>query len=145
MGPKSPEDILGFEFDWLASDADGHVAFFSTAGGGYAPEEFLQDTDVHDAAIDAILASPVRTRARFAPEVHSDAQNTWKLMAERGLFAFDSDAHGGPYRLVAAPESPIRIADLPETIGSIVGRIVLRGLSFVQSREIATRLLRDRP
>src|SRR5437899_85750 len=41
MGAKSADEILGLEFDWLASDADGHVALFSTAGGGYAPEDFL--------------------------------------------------------------------------------------------------------
>ena len=30
--PKSADDIRGYEFDWLARDADDHVGFFSTAG-----------------------------------------------------------------------------------------------------------------
>jgi hypothetical protein len=33
-GPKSADDILGWDVDWLARDADDHVALFSTAGGG---------------------------------------------------------------------------------------------------------------
>ena len=32
MRTRSTDEIEGFEFDWLASDADGAVAFFSTAG-----------------------------------------------------------------------------------------------------------------
>lgn len=66
MTAKSADDILGLEFDWIASDADGHVARFSTAGGGYAPVELLRDTDAHDAAITALLTSAARTKARFA-------------------------------------------------------------------------------
>lgn len=37
MTAKSADDILGLEFDWIASDADGHVARFSPAGGGMPP------------------------------------------------------------------------------------------------------------
>src|SRR5262245_42224964 len=102
MTKKSPADIRGLEYDWIGMDADGHVAFFSTAGGGYAPDELLRDTDLYDEAIEAILAVPARTEARFAPALAPGRENTWKLMAERGLFAFDSDPHGGPYRLVSA-------------------------------------------
>src|SRR4051794_13176045 len=105
MGAKSAEEILGFEFDWLASDAEGHVALFSTAGGGYAPPTFLRDVQAYDDAIDAILAAPASTSTRLAPELPPHCTNTWRLVAERGLFAFDSDVHGGSYRLVAAPQT----------------------------------------
>ena len=29
------EDLLGWDFEWLACDADGHVGLFTTAGGGF--------------------------------------------------------------------------------------------------------------
>ncbi len=45
------DDLRGLEFDWLAVDADGHVAFLSTAGGGDVPAGV--DPDAHDAAIEA--------------------------------------------------------------------------------------------
>ncbi|RKG76654.1 hypothetical protein D7W79_17330 [Corallococcus exercitus] len=45
MGAKTAKDISGYEFDWLACDGAGHVGFFSTAGGGHAPEAFLRDTE----------------------------------------------------------------------------------------------------
>lgn len=143
-GAKSADEILGLEFDWLASDADGYVALFSTAGGGYAPDEFLRDTDAHDAAIDAILASPASTVARFAPELPPGLKNTWRMVAERGLFAFDSDPHGGPYRVVAAPADPIRIVDLPRGVIDIVGRLKLRQVRFVGQPVITMELLQER-
>ena len=141
MGAKSAEEILGFEFDWLASDADGHVALFSTAGGGFPPREFLRDTESHDAAIDAILASAARTEARFAPQLHSGLQNTWRAVAERGLFAFDSEPHGGPYRLVAVPKDPIRVADLPDAADAVARQLVYSHLRFSELQEISKDML----
>ncbi|WP_437719848.1 hypothetical protein [Sorangium sp. So ce861] len=143
-GEKSADDILGLEFDWLASDADGYVALFSTAGGGYAPDEFLRDTDAHDAAIDAVLAWPASTVARFAPELPPGLKNTWRLVAERGLFAFDSDPHGGPYRMVAAPADPVRIFDLPRIVIGIVECLKLRQVRFARQSVIPAELLQER-
>ncbi|WP_437322431.1 hypothetical protein [Sorangium sp. So ce394] len=143
-GARSANEILGLEFDWLASDADGYVALFSTAGGGYAPGEFLQNTDAHHAAIDAVLASPVSTVARFAQDLPPELQNTWRMVAERGLFAFDSDPHGGPYRMVAAPADPIRIFDLPRSVVDIVERLKLRQVRFARQSVIPTELLQER-
>ncbi|WP_437539614.1 hypothetical protein WME79_24625 [Sorangium sp. So ce726] len=143
-GTKSAEEILGLEFDWLASDADGFVALFSTAGGGYAPDEFLRDTDAHNAAIDVVLASPASTVARFAPELPPGLKNTWRMAAERGLFAFDSDLHGGPYRMVAAPADPIRIVDLPTLVIDIVARLKLRQVRFAGQSAIPPGLLQGR-
>lgn len=127
--PKSAEEIQGLELDWLGSDADGHVALFSTAGAGFAPAEFLRDTDAHDEAIGVVLALPASTAAKFAPAVAPGLTNTWKLVAERGLYAFDCDPNGGPYRLVAAPVVPIRVDALPSTAAGVVARIRL-GLRF---------------
>lgn len=144
MSAKTADDIAGLEFDWLASDADGAVGFFSTAGGGYAPDEFLRDTDAHDQAIEVILARPACTEARSEPEVAAGLPNTWRLMAERGVFAFDSDPNGGPYRLVAVPRDPIRVADLPERAASVARRIVFRTLRFSTSQELTADLLARR-
>ena len=106
---KSADEIQGFEYDWLACDLDGCVALFSTAGAGYPPEEFLEDTDVYDAAIDAVLALPASTTAKVAPPTRPGFTNTWTLAAERGLFAFDCDPNGGPYVLAAAPTAATRV------------------------------------
>ena len=141
MGAKSADEIQGFEFDRLATDVDGHVALFSTAGGGFAPEAFLLDTDAHNAAIKALLASPPRTKARFAPQLRSDLENTWLLVAERGLYAFDSDLCGAPYKLIAAPERPIHLSDLPAEVATVAGRVSLLQVRFPLSQEISKEVL----
>ena len=143
MVAKSAEDIRGREFDWLAVDSDGYVALFSTAGAGYAPAEFLRDTDAHDAAIEHILALSASTKARFAPQLAPGLKNTWLLVAERGLFAFDSDPTGGPYRLVAAPELPIRITGLPNSIAATVRLVSLGHLRFAEVDTVPEEKLRE--
>lgn len=52
-GPEmtTNDDIRGSEYDWLAVDIEGFVGLFSTAGGGDAPDAFLEDIDAFDAAI----------------------------------------------------------------------------------------------
>jgi hypothetical protein len=140
---KSAEDILGFEYDWLASDAEGHVALFSTAGTGYVPGKFLQDTAAHDAAINAILQMPAITQASFAPEIPPPLNNTWKQVAERGLYAFDCDPGGGPYRLVAAPVVPRRVEELPARAGDTAAHIAFRALRFRDHSTLTEDVLRE--
>jgi hypothetical protein len=143
VGAKSIEEICGYEYDWLGCDADGHVGLFSTAGGGYAPDEFMRDTDAHDRAIEMILASPATTHARFAPTLHADLVNTWRLVAERGLFAYEAHAHGGPYRLVAAPEVPVGAAELPAIVVDVLRRLTFAHLRFAQLSIISEDNLLD--
>lgn len=144
MPSKSPLEIEGFEYDWLARDADGHVALFSTAGGGYAPPEFLEDTDAHDAAIEAIIAAPPVSPARFAPRLKAGSKNTWELVAQRGLFAFDSDFHGGPYRAVAAPELALKVEALPPLVARVVERLEFPQLRFQELSLVSKESLERR-
>jgi hypothetical protein len=139
---KTAGEIAGAEFDWLACDTAGHVALFSTAGGGYAPPEFLRDTEAHDGAIEAILALPASAAARFAPELPPNCENTWREVAERGLFVFDADVHGGPYRLVAVPAAPAHVADLPEPVRAVVSLVVFTHVRFAELTEASGELLR---
>lgn len=120
---KTAADIQGTEYDWLGCDSFGHIALFSTAGAGYAPVGFLCDTDAHDVAIQELLALPPTTEARFSPTTASGLVNTWRLVAERGLYAYDCDPNGGPYRLVAAPMIAAKVDDLPHEIVDVATRI----------------------
>ncbi|MDF3070707.1 MAG: hypothetical protein K0R38_6308 [Polyangiaceae bacterium] len=143
METNAPLGVSGFEFDWLASDADGCVALFSTAGGGFAPMSFLRDPDAHQVAIDELLAAPASTTVRFAPEFPAAPQNTWRLVAERGLYAYDSDAQGGAYRLLAAPSVPARVADLPAAAREVAGSIRFQHLRFSELTSVPPELLQS--
>jgi hypothetical protein len=137
---KTAEDVEGYEADWLAMDRDGFVALMSTAGGGYPPEEFLRDTAAHASAIEVILAANPTTNAIQAPALDPEYVNTWKLMAERGLFAFDTDANGGPYLKVAKPRVPVRVDALPRKARDVVSRLPL-ALRFADVSTITREMI----
>jgi hypothetical protein len=106
------------------------------------PKEFLRDTGGHDIAIQAVLALPASTEARFAPDLAPGLVNNWRLIAERGLYAYDCDPNGGPYRLVAAPAVPVRADALPAVAANVVTRLrcVLR---FETLAVITSEMLRE--
>lgn len=141
---KRADDILGLEYDWLAADGADHVALFSTAGGSYAPPAFLDDVEAHELAIAALLALPPSTTTRLAADMPDDAVGTWRRVAERGVFAFDGDVHGGPYRLVAAPRTPVRVAELPPPIAVVLQRVRFPELRFADLVEATEALLSRR-
>ena len=136
MTAKRAEDIQGYEYDWLACDEHGYVAMFSTAGGGYAPKEFLAATDRYDEALDLLKSGGAITSASIAPHVAEGLPNTWKDLAERGIFSYDSDVTGRPYHLVGAPTTPVHIDELHPLVAGVVKRIVLRGVRLGQQARI---------
>jgi len=130
MRVKTAQEIHGYEYDWLACDENGYIALFSTAGGGYTPKAFLNDTDAYDRAIAGIQELPATTVAVRAPCLRADLHNSWKEMAVRGIFSFDADANGGAYRLVGVPAMPSVVDELPPQVGAVIKRIQLKGLQF---------------
>ncbi|MCW3844992.1 hypothetical protein ONA70_33480 [Micromonospora yasonensis] len=143
MSAKLADEIMGAEYDWLGCDGDGNVALFSTAGGGYAPDEFLRDPDAHAGAIEAILALQATTTARFAPELATQYINIWRLVAERGLFAFDADINGGPYGLVAAPEVATPADKLPPAAIPVLRSLTFQQLRFADLATVSEQVLRE--
>ena len=83
----------GLEYDWPGTDAEGHVALFTTAGGGLVP--FRYDPHDHDDAIEAAAESPTTSGARLAPTLGPDCRNLWRELAERGLYGFDASSTSG--------------------------------------------------
>jgi len=118
-------DLQGREFDWFATDADGHAGLFSTAGGGAIPGAVLATRELHDAAVAALLTAPPTSEVEFAPPVGPGLANDWAAAAARGLFAFDSDPNGGPYRLVARPKAPAQPDSLPAAVRDAAATAVL--------------------
>jgi hypothetical protein len=141
MSARSTTEVRGFEYDWLASDADGHVGFFSTAGGGHAPEAFLRDPDAHDHAIEAILASPPRGPAVRVRSLPPGFRNPWLEMAERGVFAFDADPNGGPYQRVASPTAPVQASALPAAAAVVARQLRYGHLRFSELEVVSVEAL----
>jgi hypothetical protein len=129
-------DIEGFEHDWLGVDVAGHVGFFSSAGSGVAPGAYLDDMAAFERAIEVLASMPKTTTATCNQDLPPGHVDTWRAMAERGLFSFDSDPLGGPYRIIATPHAPVLVTDLPADIGRLLSRVILSGVRFADTVEI---------
>ena len=138
---RTRESVAGWEFDWIALDAAGQIALLSTAGGGFVPEAVLAGAGDYDDVIDEVLRMPAYRELAYAPQLAAHLENTWALAATRGLFAYDADFNGGPYRRVAGPESAITVDALPRSVALVAGRVVLRG-SFDTLTSIDSSILR---
>jgi hypothetical protein len=134
-------DIEGIEHDWLAVDAAGHVGFFSSAGSGVAPRAYLDDMAAFDRAIEILGSMPKTTTATCKRALPPGYVDTWRAMAERGLFAFDSDPLGGPYRIIATPHAPVLVTDLPTDIGRLLSRVIFSSARFADAVEIDADLV----
>jgi hypothetical protein len=108
-------DLRGIEFDWFASDREGNLALFSTAGEGFFPEEVSSNHVQHTSISEAI------------PTPNLGMPNVWQDYAVIGLFVFDWVLPGGPYKKVASPQkvanqplmaSVLAIPDLPQFAAS---------------------------
>lgn len=82
------ERFLGLEFDWFASDAEGNIGLFSTAGFGPVPDNVQLHFQGHD---------------QVAAQLDWRVSEVWKECASRGLFVFDWQHWQGPYRKEESP------------------------------------------
>jgi hypothetical protein len=125
------------DWDWFASDPDGAIGHFTTAGIRPLPKTVKQDRDAALRLIkyffeEAARAVPHKVR----PEAERDSGG-WRdesvrsrylkdfvKMASAGLFSYNTPVSGRNtnYFLVAFPEQPLRADQLPPEIRDLVAR-----------------------
>jgi hypothetical protein len=115
---------------WVASDRDGHVGAFATAGIGPIPELALSNTrslPVTDIE-EAILKLPKVSSCRLIASV--PRPDSFIAMAERGFYVYDwSDVHRtvaslmDAYEPMACPVNPVSLEELPESLRSSAGSV----------------------
>ena len=98
--PSEPfsERFPGFEFDWFAQDAEGHVALFSTGGFAPVPRTVQAHYQGHDRAASSIEVP------------HWGSLSVWKDYARQGLYVFDWVPNVGPYLQLEQPEGEMPAA-----------------------------------
>jgi hypothetical protein len=123
-------EIWGTEFDWYASDCEGRVALFSSAGSALVPSAILEapaDVELLDKYFQ--VASPMRS--------------DWEQFAALGLFVYDCGSmHDDTYRRVAVPATPLRRSELPESLARAVGTVCFSDLRFADTSTIEGRQLK---
>lgn len=115
-------EIEGREFDWFATDCAGNVAILATTGSGPVPASVISSCVEHGAISDSIDSS------------HWGSEAVWDDFAKLGLFVYDWELHGGPYRRMREPTA--EVADqLREKLRGLTSMPRLN-LQFMESKAI---------
>ena len=134
----------GIDKSWLASDRDGHVGVFVTAGCGPVPAWVLNPAYPLDQIEDDILKLPKASDVDF-PAGLAQADRFADL-AERGFYVYDwSDVHRtiqayiNAYELLARPYRPLTLDQLPGDLADVARSIRFTRLSFANAWRIDVR------
>lgn len=120
--------LAGLDFEWVATDRDGHVAWLVTFGSAVVPPWVEARVEAFDLVEAAVRALPIRGGCRSVGDPHFDRE--WFEAARRGMFAYDWDVYRGPYRAVAVPLVPVTLAQLPSPLAELARLTRFADLSF---------------
>lgn len=125
-------ELDGIDAAWLAVDALGQVAVFTTGGQGPVPDAALPSIESGEADVLSLPAVCEATRVMSVQRPDS-----FVAFAERGFFAYDwSDVHRtrretiGCYELAAAPSLPVFASQLPSDLQGLASATRLIGIEF---------------
>jgi hypothetical protein len=127
---------------WVASDREGHVGGFVTAGVGPVPDEALREEFVPVEDVEGILRRlPKISTTRLLSAVKRP--DDFVDLAERGVFVFDwADIHRSSveavkaYEAVAVPHHPIGVAELPGELVIVATALKFTELAFADWRQL---------
>jgi hypothetical protein len=126
------------DWDWYACDQEGHIGHFTTAGLRGLPRSVKEDRDALE-RVGRYLSEDRKKWSEYSIRagVAADAGG-WKnsvardrylrsfiQAARRGMFSYNTEMRRGSdakYYLVAKPDQPLRMSDLPPDIGAILSK-----------------------
>jgi hypothetical protein len=134
------------DWDWYACDKEGNIGHFTTAGLRSLPRSVRQNQKALE-RIERYLCEErkewsdcsIRARAEidaggWKGSVARDRYlRSFVQAARRGMFSYNTEMRRGPdakYYLVAKPDKPLRMSDLPADIGDILSK-THASISFV--------------
>lgn len=120
-------EFIGRELDWIGTDADGRVGYFSSAGRIAVPDaaRLFEDDDVHG---DTLRSCRI-TGGVDLHDASGRIVGDWLEVARRGFYAFDIHEGGDVYALIASPRAPITASSLPERVRRYVVVVDLPSLA----------------
>jgi hypothetical protein len=128
------------DFEWYAIDRKGQLALLTSAGFGPVPMLVFRSKGAYYRAADYFRSLPVRGGHVLLASGPYDWSSCTKA-AERGLFVYDWNAAAGqyvpayPYKIMARPEDPLTLSDLPADLQSWVS-LVRFDIEFDTTNEV---------
>jgi hypothetical protein len=134
-----------FDCAWLASDREGHVGAFITAGVGPIPAEALSSVYMPVEDIEGRLCQlPLVSQVQLLVSVKRP--DDFIDLAERGIFVYDwTDINRTlrekrrVYELVAVPTNPITVTSLPSDLADLAKIVRLADVLFAASEAVYIR------
>jgi hypothetical protein len=134
-----------FDCVWIASDMDGRLGAFVTAGVGPIPDQALDYELIGiEQMEDAVCKLPHVSGARLV--VQLKRPDDFIDLAERGFFVYDwQDCHRTTrestnlYELMAVPLSPINAVVLPKPLRELVAVVKFEDIAFAEENAIDVR------
>ncbi|MBC7750425.1 MAG: hypothetical protein H7Z73_01725 [Candidatus Saccharibacteria bacterium] len=132
----------GIECVWIASDRNGYLGAFTTAGVGPIPRKALTSKlfEIEDVE-EVVCRLPKISETHLF--VSMKRLDDFVAMAERGFFVYDwRDAHRttgeskNTYELITAPISPIKSDALPESLAKLVTHVCFGNLAFADNKAL---------
>jgi hypothetical protein len=128
----TPLVLQGFDVGWIATDAIGQVALFTTAGSGPIPDSALPSVENSE---EWVLSLPELSDVDLVTSM--SGANAFVAFAKRGFFAYDwSDVHRtarqalNGYELQYRPLNPLTLFDLPAPLRALAEVTRLFGVTF---------------
>ena len=134
--------LVGFELDWLAVDAAGHIGLFSSGGYGPVPVAVVNHLGDVEEALKRLAVMPVTgecveepTGARF---------EFWIEPARRGFFGFDwGPGWEGPFTRLTVPSRPLKVADLVDRDFQTASALVQLSIEFNMATHVEASAIGD--
>lgn len=135
----------GIDCVWLASDREGHLGVFITAGVGPIPVLALDSLSTPIVEIESKLYQlPTVSQAKLLVSVKRP--DDLIDLAERGMFVYDWTDIGrtareslNVYESAAVPTVPMTIESLPSDLAVLARILNIPGLVFAEENEIDVR------
>lgn len=129
------------DFEWFAIDANGHLAFLTSAGFAAIPLIVFRSKPQYFSCVSYFENLPEQSDYTLRQDV-SHKLTSWVDAAKRGLFAYDWDWNFGcyapekPYRLLASPNRPLTFSELPSEIQEYLFPICFTTVNFTEAQEL---------
>ncbi|HAW32054.1 MAG TPA: hypothetical protein DCY03_28780 [Planctomycetaceae bacterium] len=153
---KISDEVLEVsDLDWFAVDQNGLLGHFATGRFGGVPKSILESKESLQEIEDYFRKHVPKTKhCTIHPKWSDNADidpkdsrsvnmylNDFKQMASCGLYSYDAYNTGprpSSYFLVAFPDMPLSIKDLPDNIRQMIERTPLPDVSFRFTSEIVS-------
>ena len=132
----------GLDCVWLASDRDGYIAAFITAGIGPIPSDVLKSCNIPIEEIeDKVCEMPKTAQARLLVSVKRP--DSFIDLAERGVFVYDwtdvnriAQEELKVYEQVAIPTQPITIDILAPNLVALAKAVNFPNVTFAMDKVV---------